>query len=285
MAAVVVACFALVSFPRSRDDADPLPGAATDEGIPALGRPAPPPLRVPVVDDEEARAVVAAGERVGVIRRGGAARPLVALTFDDGPGPATGAILAILRRTATPATFFQVGRNLDAYPAPARATTLLDRVAIGDHTYTHHSLVAMDIGRQRDEIMSTAATMVAQGEEAPRLFRPPYGAYNEDTTTLMTERGMTLILWSVDSDDYDRPGVSRIARNVVAGAAPGAIVLMHDGGGDRSQTVRALPRIIRRLRARGYGLVTVPELLLRDPPRRQDQDVAAAPPGAGRGAG
>jgi peptidoglycan/xylan/chitin deacetylase (PgdA/CDA1 family) len=208
----------------------------------------------------------------------------VALTFDDGPGPYTGRILAILRRTNTPATFFQVGKNVEADPYPAHATALLQRVAIGDHTYTHRSLAAMDVGGQRDEILSTAATMEAQGERPPRLFRPPYGAFNQDTETLMTQRGMALILWSVDSQDYARPGVERIVNNVVSAATPGAIVLMHDGGGDRSQTVKALPRIITRLRARGYGLVTVPELLVRDPPRREDQHVAVAPPGVGKGA-
>jgi peptidoglycan/xylan/chitin deacetylase (PgdA/CDA1 family) len=75
-----------------------------------------------------------------------------------------------------------------------------------------------------------------------------------------------MVLWSVDSKDYERPGVQRIVDGVVAAARPGAIVLMHDGGGDRTQTIAAIPKIVRRLRAKHYRLVTVPQLLRDDPP-------------------
>src|SRR4051794_27581053 len=119
--------------------------------------------------------------------------------------------------------------------------------------------------------------MVANGEPTPRLFRPPYGAFNVDTESLMTQRGMAMILWSIDSEDYTRPGVDQIVANVMNNAAPGAIVLMHDGGGDRSQTALAVPKIVHRLRAQGYKFVTVPELLLRSPPLKADQDVATPP--------
>lgn len=242
-------------------------------------------LPKPSAGDEETKAVLAVGKAIGPIRHGGGARRMVALTFDDGPGPFTGPLLAVLRRTKTPATFFQVGKNLDESPQPGKATTLLDRVEIADHTYTHNSLVAMTFGGQQDEIISSAATMTAHDEPVPRLFRPPYGAYNQDTLKLMNERGMAMILWSVDSEDYTRPGVDRIVDNVMKAVQPGSIVLMHDGGGDRRQTIAAVPKIVRRLRASGYGLVTIPELLLKDPPRKDDQDVAVVAPGTGQGAG
>ncbi|MCW2997060.1 MAG: polysaccharide deacetylase [Solirubrobacterales bacterium] len=277
-----VAFSSLPPFPGASNHEDPV-AAATKKAIPVKRLVGPATLPAPPPADEQTQAVLAANERVGAIRHGGGDRHMVALTFDDGPGAYTGQILAILRRSKTPATFFQVGKNLEENPNPGQATALLDHVAIGDHTYTHHSLAAMTLDQQRDEIISTAATMEAQGEKPPRLFRPPYGAFNQDTLALMTQRGMALILWSVDSEDYARPGVERIVRNVVSAATPGAIVLMHDGGGDRSQTVKALPKIIQRLRARGYGLVTVPELLRRDPPRQEDQHVAVAPPGADKG--
>jgi peptidoglycan/xylan/chitin deacetylase (PgdA/CDA1 family) len=77
------------------------------------------------------------------------------------------------------------------------------------------------------------------------------------------------VLWSVDTFDYTQPGTRQIVRRVLAGAKPGAIVLMHDGGGNRSQTLAALPAIVRGLRSKGYTLVTVPQLLLHDPPPRQ----------------
>lgn len=259
--------------------------APKKKAIPARRLVGPKTLPAPTPGDAETKAVIAVGRTVGPIRHGGKTRHLVALTFDDGPGPFTARILAVLRRTKTAATFFQVGRNLDENSFPAKATTLLGRVEIADHTYTHHSLAPMTYRQQQDEIVSSAATMEAHGEQAPRLFRPPYGAFNQDTEKLMDERGMAMILWSVDSEDYAYPGVDRIVENVMSAVEPGSIVLMHDGGGDRSQTAQALPKIIKRLRAKGYGLVTVPELLLKSPPRKEDQDVAAVPPGAGRGAG
>jgi peptidoglycan/xylan/chitin deacetylase (PgdA/CDA1 family) len=88
------------------------------------------------------------------------------------------------------------------------------------------------------------------------------------TLKLLHARGMLLVLWSVDSEDYRRPGADAIARNVLTHTQPGAIILLHDGGGDRSQTVAALPAIVRGPRARGYRLVTVGRLLLDNPPLR-----------------
>ena len=242
-------------------------------------------LPTPNRDDLLTRAILHANKTVGPIRRGGTTKKLVALTFDDGPGPFTGQVLAVLRRDNVAATFFQVGKQLDAYPNPAKAELQLPRVAIGDHTYTHTNMRTLRKGLQRDEIISSAATMSAHGEPVPRLFRPPYGAFNTDTESLMDQRGMAMILWSVDSQDYTRPGVNRIVDNVVTAVEPGSIVLMHDGGGDRSQTALAVPKIVRRLRKLGYKFVTVPELLLRSPPQKADQNVAQPPPGAGKGAG
>lgn len=244
------------------------PAADTTTPIPERRLDGPAKLPEPQGADVATKAILAASVNAGAIRRGGGRRPLVALTFDDGPGPDTARVVAILRRTKTPATFFQVGRNIDAYPYPARATMLLDRVALGDHTYTHRLLKGVDLAGQRQELISNAATMMAHGEGAPRIFRPPYGGYDATTQQLMAQRGMAMVLWSVDSRDFARPGVGRIVRTVMEWVTPGAIVLLHDGGGDRTQTVEALPRIVKALRARGYGLVTVPELLRRDPPRR-----------------
>jgi peptidoglycan/xylan/chitin deacetylase (PgdA/CDA1 family) len=274
----------LMPFGHAPKDTKGAPAHRVAKAIPKARLVGPKRLPKPSAADVETRAVLAVGKRIGPIRHGAATRRMVALTFDDGPGPFTGKVLAILRRTKTPATFFQVGKNLDENPDPAKATTLLDRVEIGDHTYTHHSLLTMTYRQQEDELISSAATMEAQGEPVPRLFRPPYGAFNQDTEKLMTRRGMAMILWSVDSQDYARPGVDRIVQNVMSAVTPGSIVLMHDGGGDRSETVAALPKIIKRLRRKGYGLVSVPELLLKDPPQA-DQDVATPPPGATKGAG
>ena len=111
-----------------------------------------------------------------------------------------------------------------------------------------------------------ARTLTGYGAPTPRLFRPPYGAYDRTTFTLLQRRRMLAVLWSIDSEDYTKPGAAAIVRNVVGNAHPGAIVLMHDGGGDRSETIAALAPIVHTLRGRGYRFVTVPRLLLENPP-------------------
>jgi peptidoglycan/xylan/chitin deacetylase (PgdA/CDA1 family) len=121
--------------------------------------------------------------------------------------------------------------------------------------------------------------MRAYGDRFPRLFRPPYASFDRATLRLLREYRMLMVMWSIDSEDYTRPGAREIVRNVVEKARPGAIVLMHDAGGDRSQTVAALPAIVHKLRRRGYRFVTVPRMLLDDPPP-EDQRL---PHGAGAG--
>ena len=110
---------------------------------------------------------------------------------------------------------------------------------------------------------------MAAGAPAPRLFRPPYGAFNHKTLAMLKRQGLLMVMWSVDTSDYARPGVPRIVASALNGAHPGGIILMHDGGGDRSETVQALPQIIQGLRQRGYSMVTVPHLVRDDPPPRK----------------
>ncbi len=108
--------------------------------------------------------------------------------------------------------------------------------------------------------------MELQGAPRPDLFRPPYGSFNATTMAQLQRLHMLMVLWSVDTDDYEQPGVAAIVHTALAGAHPGAIILMHDAGGTRTETVEALPIIIRELRARGLKPVTVPQLLADDPP-------------------
>jgi peptidoglycan-N-acetylglucosamine deacetylase len=189
----------------------------------------------------------------------------VALTFDDGPSPWTPKILAVLRREHAVATFFEIGRNVLAYP---RYTAELTRAGmiIGDHTETHRPLAELSAARQADEIYNAAAAIRDAGAPAPLLFRPPYGSFNKETLALLRRRHMMMVLWSADTSDYLQPGVAKIRYTAISGARPGAIILFHDGGGPRSQTLAALPRVIRRLRARGFRLVTIWQLLHDDPP-------------------
>jgi peptidoglycan/xylan/chitin deacetylase (PgdA/CDA1 family) len=199
------------------------------------------------------------------VRLAGSRRREVALTFDDGPGPATPQILAILLRTRTPATFFVIGRQVSAYPQLVAAEAR-DGFVVGDHTETHPFLSRLSAGAQAAEIIGAADQIRQAGAPYPRLFRPPYGSFDQATLALLHAQRMLMVLWSADSKDYSRPGVRQIAYTAISGAQPGAIILLHDGGSDREQTVAALPRIIRRLRQRGYRLVSIPQLVSDDPP-------------------
>jgi peptidoglycan-N-acetylglucosamine deacetylase len=202
------------------------------------------------------------------VLRGTARRREVALTFDDGPGPDTPKILRVLRRHHAAATFFPVGRQITEFPAGLK---LIKRFGypIGNHTMTHPLMGHLQGDRQMAELDDQAELLTAAGVPYPRLFRPPYGSFDTDTRDLIRARHMLMVLWSVNPQDYYRPGASTLVERVVDRVRPGAIVLMHDGGGDRSQTVAALPKIIRKLRARRYKLVTVERLLRDDPPPRR----------------
>jgi peptidoglycan/xylan/chitin deacetylase (PgdA/CDA1 family) len=204
------------------------------------------------------------------VRMAGTQHRELALTFDDGPGPYTPQVLHVLERTHTRATFFEVGME-DRYFAHSSAKIVALGDPIGDHTETHTAMSQLSRRRQRGELLEEAAAMGDSGAPFPRMFRPPYGLWDAGTLALLRHYRMLMVLWSVDTDDWERPGVDAIVNAALQGAKPGAIILLHDAGGDRSETVAALPRIIRGLRRRGYRLVTVPRLLLDNPaPKRQD---------------
>jgi len=124
---------------------------------------------------------------------------------------------------------------------------------------------------QDNEVLDQTQWVRKYGGPFPRLWRPPYGSYDSATLAILKRLHMLMVLWTVDTDDYLRPGVSVIVHKALAGARPGAIILMHDAGGDRDQTITALPPIVQALRARGYRLVTIPQLILDDPPRHTEQ--------------
>jgi peptidoglycan/xylan/chitin deacetylase (PgdA/CDA1 family) len=206
------------------------------------------------------------------VRVAGAQHREVALTFDDGPGPYTPAILSTLERLHAPATFFEVGMLLPWFHV-STSRILADGFTLGDHTENHAPMSRLSRRLQARQLLEQASAIGNYGASFPRLFRPPYGLWNDTTLSLLHTYRMLMVLWTVDTEDYRRPGVAAIVHAAVAGARPGAIILLHDAGGDRSQTVAALPRVIRGLRARGYRLVTVPRLLL-DNPAPRDQNVA-----------
>jgi peptidoglycan/xylan/chitin deacetylase (PgdA/CDA1 family) len=189
----------------------------------------------------------------------GPPRKVVALTFDDGPAPDTAAFVQMLEANHVPATFFMIGDEITAQYKATLRRELRDGDALGDHTWSHVSLTAgADIHAQLQE--PTAAIRALTGY-APCVFRPPYGDY--DSAVLQQARALALatILWNVDPSDYLNPGVGVIEQQVLAQVRPGSIILSHDGGGLRNQTLAAFPYIIAALRARGYSFETVPQLL------------------------
>jgi peptidoglycan/xylan/chitin deacetylase (PgdA/CDA1 family) len=183
----------------------------------------------------------------------------VALTFDDGPWPHTTAqILAILTERQAPATFFVVGRQVQRYPELVRQE-LAAGMAVGSHSYSHlQPFDRLPPARLRAEIVQGRRTLHPW---RVRLvgFRPPGGAAPPAVVAAAQEFGDRTVLWSVDPADW-HPGVTanQLVQRVLAAARPGAIVLLHDGGGDRSATVAALPAIIDGLRRLGLTLTVVP---------------------------
>ena len=207
------------------------------------------------------------------VRIAGAQHREIALTFDDGPGPYTPQILAILQREHVGATFFEVGIE-ERYFNASTTEIAADGDVIGDHTEVHAPMSKLSAKAQRAQLLEQASAIGRFGAPFPRLFRPPYGLWNKTTLSLLHRYRMLMVLWTVDTNDDRRPGVPAIVDAAVDGARPGAIILMHDAGGDRSQTVAALPQIIAALRRRHYQLVTVPRLLL-DNPAPRVQNIAA----------
>jgi len=189
----------------------------------------------------------------------------VALTFDDGPSQYTPEILRVLRRMRAVATFFVIGRWARAFPQLVAAEVRAG-CEVGDHTESHPPLGLLSTSAQTAEIAQAAQAIHEAGAPYPVLLRPPYGSFDQTTLQILHARRILMVLWSADTKDYTRPGVREIVYAGISGGQPGAIILMHDGGGDRTETVAALPRIITHLRQRGFRLVTVSQLIADDPP-------------------
>jgi peptidoglycan-N-acetylglucosamine deacetylase len=211
------------------------------------------------------KAVAAVSSYTPFVRAGGDRGRDVALTFDDGPGPYTPEVLNVLEHYRVQGTFFAIGK-MERYFSASTIREIGDGDVVGDHTETHPLLARLSAHDQHEQLFEQIARIELLGGPRPRLFRPPYGSFDATTMRELHALKLLMVLWSVDTGDYLQPGVPEIVRRVLAGARPGAVLLMHDGGGDRSQTIAALPLIIRGLRARGFRLVTVPQLLLDDPP-------------------
>ena len=261
MIAVTVAVLSAAASHR-RGPAGAARGHAGERGLSARAATAP-ALEADTPDDPQAVASVLG--YTPFVQQGGDRGRDIALTFDDGPGPYTPALLDVLERFHVHATFFAIGM-MERYFSASTVRELRDGDVVGNHTETHPELALLGARAQYEELYEQIARIELLGGPRPDLFRPPYGSYDATTMRELRRLHLLMVLWSVDTGDYLRPGVGVIVERVLAGAHPGAIILMHDGGGDRSQTIAALPEIITKLRARGFHLVTVPQLLAADPP-------------------
>ena len=186
-------------------------------------------------------------------------RPFVALTFDDGPHPElTPQLLDILRQQGVRATFYVIGRNVDAYPEIARRI-VAEGHEIANHTYNHPHLTQISAARLDSEITRTTESIQRATGRRPTNVRPPYGAINPRVEqALLRKHGLDVIMWSVDPLDWRRPGAEVVRQRLVDGAAPGGILLAHD---IHPGTIEAMPGTISDLKAKGYGFATVSQLL------------------------
>jgi len=199
------------------------------------------------------------------ITEGGSKGKELALTFDDGPGPYTEELVGVLNRLHVHATFFAIGEE-ERYFSGGTRLELRSGDTVGDHTETHPMMAALSRHDQHEELLEQIARIELLGGPRPRLFRPPYGSFDATTFKELHAMRLLMVLWSTDTADYTLPGVQAIVQRALAGAHPGAIILMHDAGGNRAETIAALPAIIAGLRRRGLLPVTIPRLMLDDPP-------------------
>jgi cellulose synthase/poly-beta-1,6-N-acetylglucosamine synthase-like glycosyltransferase/peptidoglycan/xylan/chitin deacetylase (PgdA/CDA1 family) len=188
----------------------------------------------------------------------------VALTFDDGPDPTwTPKVLAVLRRYQVPATFFLVGAHAAAYPGLVREE-LSGGDEVGSHTYTHTNLGNAARWRESFELSLTQNALAGAAGIHTRVLRMPYSSQADALTAAdwraarqAGQDGYLVVLTNLDTTDWARPGVNRIVAAAMPSGGKGAVIMFHDGGGNRAETVAALPRIITRLRSEGYRFTTV----------------------------
>ncbi len=201
------------------------------------------------------------------IAAGAPVKGLVALTFDDGPGRYTYDVLALLKRHRMKATFFVLGSMAERDPAALRQMADEGHV-VAPHSWSHASMVTLSAKDLAAEFDRTNAVIREAVGRVPAIQRPPFGDFDGRTNRWSRAHGMVPILWTVDSNDWQLDDPREVVRNVLEAPTlgPGAIILLHDGGDDRSMTVNALPAIMDGLRKRGLRSVTIPELLRQGPP-------------------
>lgn len=187
----------------------------------------------------------------------------IALTFDDGPDPYyTPQILDVLDQYRIKATFFCVGRQAEAYPRIVRQECEAGHV-VGNHSWAHPDLGLLAAADILSELKHTSKTIQEVTGIQPIFFRPPYGSLSIHVLTQACHLGVTTVMWNAGEEarDWSNPGVNFVIRRTLELVRNGSIILMHDCGGDRSQTVAALPIIIQKLQDQGFKFVTIQQMV------------------------
>jgi peptidoglycan/xylan/chitin deacetylase (PgdA/CDA1 family) len=185
---------------------------------------------------------------------------VVALTFDDGPWRgSTDKIISALKRYDAGATFFMLGSQVRGQSARAKAVVSAGNEA-GVHSWNHANMARRSGKTNTADLKRSKATLAKSTGVTPVWFRPPYGSTSATLRRTASGVGLRQVIWTADTLDWRYRNASSITSRALKGARPGAVILMHDGGGNRSATVAAVPRILKALDAKGYDFVTLSEL-------------------------
>lgn len=184
---------------------------------------------------------------------------VVALTFDDGPSAQyTQKVVAVLSKYHVRGTFFELGTEINKRPQITRAVAQAgNQVAL--HSQHHSRLAGVPVNHITSNVVEGKASIKKAVGVEPTYMRPPYGSVDGSVYDAIYENKMNTALWTIDTKDWSRPGVTFIVQQAKKHMTPGAILLMHDGGGNRDQTVKALPYIIKLYKRAGYRFVTIDE--------------------------
>ncbi len=243
-----------VLAPAPEPTPDPSPPTPSAEPVPvpdpAPVQPEPAPAPAQPTDSGQGLLRTVAGPHV----RDG--RGVISLTFDDGPSPTlTPMVLDILASYDIRATFFVLGSQAEAHPDMVRAIVAAGHEVAG-HTWSHQSLPGMGDRAFVDEVDRANALLEQLSGVPVACVRPPFGRFDDETVGRLASRGLRTAMWTHDTRDWNRPGTDAIVAAATTDLGPGSVILLHDAGGDRSQTLAALPRIIEH--ALGAGLTFAP---------------------------
>ncbi len=253
--ATITAWGSVIAFYADAHQADPSATAIAAQAHASLETEAhrlqPQPTTPPVVHLSQGKLLFQGSDSV----------PEVALTFDDGPSAGyTAQVLSILNQYHVHATFFCIGQQVQEFPSLVHQE-YTDGNIVGNHTWDHPDLTTLSKATVDQELTSTSDELTKVNGTAPTFFRPPYGAINKSVQLQAEGHQLTPTLWNIDTEDWNGKTSQQIINTVTTQADNGSIVLMHDGGGNRSQTVAALPTIIQNLQNKGFRLVTVQQLV------------------------